>query len=146
MRPRAPRRVEYRAFRPITTRWADNDLYGHINNVQYYAFFDTVVNAHLIERGVLDIHGGETIGYVVETQCNYFSPLAFPDQLEGGLRVDKIGSSSARYGVAIFRQGAEVAAAAGHFIHVYVDRASQRPTALSLALRLELEALRTPGS
>ena len=91
---------------------ADNDIYGHINNVEYYAFFDTVVNAHLIERGVLDIHGSATVGLVVETKCNFFTPLAFPDLLEGGLRVDRIGKSSVQYGVAIFREGAVIAAAA----------------------------------
>jgi len=145
VKPEAPARAGYRAFRPITTRWADNDLYGHINNVQYYAFFDTVVNAHLIERGVLDIHGGSTIGFVVETKCNYFAPLAFPDRIEGGLRVDRIGGSSVRYGVAIFREGADRAAAAGHFVHVYVDRATGRPASIPAPLREELEALLAHG-
>lgn len=144
MRAEPPVRAAYRAFRPITTRWADNDLYGHINNVQYYAYFDTVVNAHLIERGVLDIHGGDTVGFVVETKCSYFAPLAFPDLLEGGLRVDRIGTSSVQYGVAIFRGGSGIAAAAGHFVHVYVDRASGRPTGLPGDLRRELEALLRP--
>lgn len=145
MRPEAPARADYRAFRPITTRWADNDVYGHINNVQYYAFFDTVVNAHLIEHGVLDIHDGATIGFVVETRCNYFAPLAFPDRIEGGLRVDRIGGSSVRYGVAIFREGADRAAAAGHFVHVYVDRTTGRPTSLPAPLRAELEELLAGG-
>jgi acyl-CoA thioester hydrolase len=144
-RPEPPARAAYRAFRPITTRWADNDLYGHVNNVQYYAFFDTVVNGHLIERGVLDIHAGPVIGLVVETTCRYFAPLAFPEPVEGGLRVDRLGCSSVSYGVAIFRAGAERAAAAGHFVHVYVDRATRRPVALPGALRAELERLVLPG-
>lgn len=144
MRPPPPARADFRVFRAITTRWADNDLYGHINNVQYYAFFDTVVNAHLIERGVLDIHRGRIVGFVVETKCSYHAPLAFPDRIEGGLRVERIGGSSVRYGVAIFREGAERAAASGHFVHVYVDRATRRPIALSAGLRQELEALIVP--
>ncbi len=141
MKADAPGRSVYRVFRPIATRWADNDVYGHINNVEYYAFFDTVVNGHLIERGVLDIQDGATIGLVVETKCSYFAPLAFPDRLEGGLRVDRIGASSVQYGVAIFRERAPTAAAAGHFIHVYVDRQTQRPAPLPEDLRTELEAL-----
>lgn len=144
MKPLPPPRADFRAFRPITTRWADNDLYGHINNVQYYAFFDTVVNAHLIERGVLDIHQGRTIGFVVETKCVYHAPLAFPDRIEGALRVERIGGSSVRYGVAIFREGAGQAAASGHFVHVYVDRATGRPAPLPADLRRELEALLVP--
>lgn len=145
MKARAPGRSAYRVFRPIATRWSDNDIYGHINNVEYYAFFDTVVNGHLIDHGVLDIQGGGTIGLVVETGCSYFAPLAFPDRLEGGLRVDRIGTSSVQYGVAIFREGTRTAAAAGHFIHVYVDRDTQRPVPLPDALRTELEALVMPG-
>ena len=145
MRPQAPGRDGYRAFRPITTRWSDNDIYGHINNVQYYSYFDTVVNAHLIEAGVLDIHGGEVVGLVVETKCNYFSPLAFPEPLEGAIRVDRIGGSSVQYGVAIFRAGADTAAAAGHFVHVYVDCETRRPVALPGPLRAELERLAVAG-
>jgi acyl-CoA thioester hydrolase len=137
-----PHRTAYAAFRPITTRWADNDVYGHVNNVQYYAFFDTVVNGHLIERGVLEIERSPVIGLVVETKCSYFAPLAFPDRVEGGLRVDRLGRSSVTYGVAIFRESAEEAAAAGHFVHVYVDRETRRPVALPERLRAELEALR----
>lgn len=144
MRAKAPNRAGYRVFLPITTRWSDNDIYGHINNVNYYAFFDTIVNAHLIECGVLDIHGGGTVGLVVETRCNYFAPLAFPDPLEGGLRVDRIGTSSVRYGVAVFRKDAETAAAAGHFVHVYVDRGSRRPVPLPEDLRAKLEVLIPP--
>lgn len=141
MKVQAPNRSAYRVFRPINTRWSDNDIYGHINNVEYYAFFDTVVNGRLIERGVLDIHNGGVVGLVVETKCNYFTPLAFPDELEGGLRVDRIGTSSVQYGVAIFRKGADIAAAAGYFIHVYVDRENRRPVPLPDKLRAELQAL-----
>ena len=145
MRAEAPSRSAYRAFRPIATRWSDNDIYGHINNVEYYAFFDTVVNGHLIERGVLDIHDGGTVGLVIETKCNYFAPLAFPELLEGGLRVDRIGTSSVQYGIAIFAEDADTAAAAGHFIHVYVDRETRRPGPLPQALREALKPLLLPG-
>lgn len=134
-------RGAYRAFRTITTRWMDNDAYGHVNNVVYYSWFDTVVNAHLIERGVLDIHHGQTIGLVIETQCNYFASVAFPQTVEAGLRVARIGGSSVRYEVGLFVQGEPLTAAKGHFIHVYVDRATRRPTPLPAPLRAELEAL-----
>lgn len=105
-------------FRSIPTRWADNDIYGHVNNVVYYSWFDTAVNAFLIEAGALDIHAGETIGLVVETQCNYFAPLAFPQMVEAGLRVARLGSSSVRYEIGLFAQGEAQTAAAGHFVHV----------------------------
>jgi acyl-CoA thioester hydrolase len=134
-------RAGYRAFRPITTRWMDNDAYGHVNNVVYYSWFDTAVNAYLIEQGVLDIHGGTTIGLVVETQCNYFAPLAFPQAVEAGIRVAKLGTSSVRYEVGLFGAGEPVTAAKGHFIHVYVDRASRKPVPLPAQLRAVLENL-----
>ncbi|MBK0393012.1 acyl-CoA thioesterase [Ramlibacter algicola] len=134
-------RSAYRAFRPITTRWMDNDVYGHVNNVVYYSWFDTAVNAHLIERGALDIHDGTTIGLVVETQCNYFAPLAFPQAVDAGIRVARIGGSSVRYEVGLFGAGEPLTAAKGHFIHVYVDRATRRPAPLPDALRRVLEDL-----
>lgn len=134
-------RADYRAFRSIGTRWADNDVYGHANNVVYYSWFDTAVNAHLIEEGALDIHAGEVIGLVVETHCNYFSPLAFPQTVEAGIRVAEIGTSSVRYEIGLFAQGAERAAAQGHFIHVYVDRARRRPVSLPEKLKSVLENL-----
>ncbi|MCU4122284.1 acyl-CoA thioesterase [Variovorax sp. N23] len=134
-RPRPHRRDGYRAFRRIPTRWADNDMYGHVNNVVYYSWFDTAVNALLIERGALDIHQGQTIGFVVETQCNYFAPLAFPQTVEAGIRVVQAGTSSVRYEIALFAEGADTAAAQGHFVHVYVDRQTQRPVPLPDALR-----------
>jgi len=135
-------RGAYRVFRAITTRWMDNDQYGHVNNVVYYSWFDTAVNAHLIEQGVLDTAGGQTIGLVIETQCQYFAPLAFPQTVEAGIRVAHIGSTSVRYEVGLFAQGAERTAAKGHFVHVYVDRASQRPVPLPAELRTVLEQLR----
>jgi acyl-CoA thioester hydrolase len=140
-KPQPEPRDAYRAFRPITTRWMDNDAYGHVNNVVYYSWFDTAVNAHLVEQGVLDIQGGSTIGLVIETQCNYFSPLAFPQAVEAGIRVAKLGTSSVRYEVGLFGAGAALTAAKGHFIHVYVDRASRRPVPLPAALRAVLENL-----
>lgn len=129
-RPAPLPRDHYRVFRDITTRWMDNDAYGHVNNVVYYSWFDTAVNAYLIERGVLDIERGSPIGLVIETQCNYFEPLAFPQTIEAGIRVGMIGSSSVRYEVGLFAKGAPLCAARGHFVHVYVDRISRRPGAL----------------
>lgn len=140
-KPAPEPRSAYKAFRAITTRWMDNDAYGHVNNVVYYSWFDTVVNAHLIEQGVLDIHAGETIGLVIETQCNYFASVAFPQNIEAGLRVARIGKSSVRYEVGLFVQGEPLTAAKGHFVHVYVDRATRRPTALPAPLQSVLEAL-----
>jgi len=140
-RPVPEPRSAYKAFRAISTRWMDNDIYGHVNNVVYYSWFDTAVNAHLIEQGVLDIHGGQTIGLVIETQCNYFAPLAFPQNVLAGIRVARIGSSSVRYEVGLYADDAELAAAAGHFVHVYVDRDSRRPAPLPAALRKVLEEL-----
>ena len=134
-------RSAYKAFRSIGTRWMDNDAYGHVNNVVYYSWFDTAVNAYLIEHGVLDIHHGESIGLVVETQCNYFSPLAFPQTVEAGLRVARLGSSSVRYEVALFAQDQDLCAACGHFVHVYVDRVSRRPVSLAQPLKQLLETL-----
>jgi acyl-CoA thioester hydrolase len=140
-KPQPEGRAGYKAFRTISTRWMDNDAYGHVNNVVYYSWFDTVVNAHLIEQGALDIHQGETIGLVIETQCNYFAPVEFPQTVEAGLRVARVGNSSVRYEVGLFLQGEPLTAAKGHFIHVYVDRASRRPTDLPPRLKRVLEAL-----
>ena len=140
--PEPAPRAQYCAFQTITTRWADNDVYGHVNNVVYYSWFDTAVNSHLIHQGALDIHEGSTIGLVVETQCQYFESLAFPQNVEAGIRVAHIGSSSVRYEVGLFAEGAPLTAAKGHFVHVYVDRATQRPVPLPTALQQVLEALR----
>jgi acyl-CoA thioester hydrolase len=141
-KPQPEPRSAYRAFQDITTRWMDNDAYGHVNNVVYYSWFDTVVNGHLIREGALDIHRGEVIGLVVETHCNYFAPLEFPKPVEAGLRVAHLGKSSVRYEVGLFAKGAETTAAKGHFVHVYVDRAHRRPAPLPEKLKSVLEALR----
>lgn len=129
-------------FLPITTRWLDNDAYGHINNTVYYSFFDTAVNRYLVEAGALDVASGAVIGLVVETQCNYFAPLGFPQAVEVGLRVAHVGSSSVRYELGVFAAGADQSAARGHFVHVYVDRVTRRPVALPLPLTQALAALR----
>ncbi|ROZ66526.1 thioesterase family protein [Ramlibacter sp. WS9] len=141
-KPQPEPRGAYKTFRTISTRWMDNDAYGHVNNVVYYSWFDTVVNAHLIEEGALDIHHGETIGLVVETQCNYFSSIQFPQMVEAGLRVAHMGKSSVRYEVGLFVHGEPLTAARGHFIHVYVDRATRRPATLPEKLKSVLEALK----
>jgi len=141
-RPQPEARTAFKVFRRIDTRWMDNDVYGHVNNVVYYSWFDTAVNAHLIEQGALDIHQGQTIGLVIETQCNYFAPLAFPQTIEAGIRVAKLGSSSVRYEIGLFAQGENLCAARGHFVHVYVDKETRRPvSALPLKLKTVLETL-----
>lgn len=134
-------RAAYRHFLVIPTRWMDNDVYGHVNNVVYYSYFDTVVNKWLIDSGLLDYLRSETIGLVVETSCSYFRPVAFPDVIAAGLRVAHLGRSSIRYEVGLFRNDESSVAAAGHFIHVYVDRASNRPVAIGEAMRGALQAL-----
>jgi acyl-CoA thioester hydrolase len=141
-KPQPGLREHYPHRSSITTRWMDNDVYGHVNNVQYYSFFDTVVNRYLIQAGALDIHAGATIGLVVETHCNYFAPLAFPQDVEAGLRVAHMGSSSVRYEVGLFAPGEPLAAAQGHFVHVYVDRETRRPVKLPPALLDALAPLR----
>jgi acyl-CoA thioester hydrolase len=123
-------RKSYRAWREIATRWADNDAYGHVNNIVYYGWFDTAVNAWLIERGLLDLANGDPIGLVVETGCRYAKPLAFPEPVEIGLAVERIGGSSVRYRLGAFAKGSADASAEGHFTHVYVDRESRRAKAL----------------
>ncbi|MEY2897618.1 MAG: hypothetical protein RL669_1887 [Pseudomonadota bacterium] len=140
-RPAPHRRADYRHFLDIPTRWADNDAYGHVNNVVYYAWFDTVVNEYLITSGVLDIATGPVIGLVVETQCRYFTELAFPQTVTAALRVAHLGSSSVRYEIGVFGPGAPSAAAQGHFVHVYVDRATRRPAPLPAPLRAALERI-----
>lgn len=139
--PDPAQRDNYRWTMPLTTRWMDNDIYGHINNVIYYAYFDTVANAYLINECGLDIHAGDEIGYIVHSQCHYKSGLAYPDQLDGALRVNRIGNSSVEYGIAIFKADSSTAAAHGTFTHVFVDRASERPRPLSATLRSGLTKL-----
>ena len=141
MRDAPKTRDDFRHFYPITTRWMDNDAYGHVNNVVYYLWFDTVVNQFLIAHGTLDIHAGETIGLVVESHCNYFSPIAFPEPVTAGLCVARLGDSSVRYEVGIFRGDAEIASAQGHFVHVYVDRATRKAISIPAATRAVLETI-----
>ena len=134
-------RTAYRHFLAIPTRWMDNDVYRHVNNVVYYSYFDTAVNHYLIEQDVLDIERSPVIGLVVETACQYFAPIAFPDIVNVGLRVGKLGTSSVRYEIGIFRNEEDSASAQGHFVHVYVERASNRPTPLPGDLRAALEKI-----
>ena len=141
-RPQPLPREAFQHFESITTRWMDNDVYGHVNNVVHYSFFDTAVNRMLIERGVLDIHGGSIIGLVVQTQCHYFDSIAFPQLVQAGVRVVHLGRSSVRYEVALYAQAADLSAARGEFTHVYVDRASRRPVPVPDALRAALEPLK----
>lgn len=135
------RRQDYRTFREITTRWMDNDVYQHVNNVVYYSFFDTAVGQYLIETGALDVQSSPVIGLVAETRCQYFSSLSFPSRVQAGLRVGRLGTTSVRYEIGIFRDADDVAAAQGHFIHVYVDRATNRPVPLPDKLRQVLAPL-----
>ena len=138
-------RDAYRVWRDVTTRWGDNDAYGHVNNTVYYAWFDTAVNAWLIEAGLLDIEKGDPIGLVVETGCRYARPLAYPEPVEVGLAVEHVGRSSVRYRLGVFARGSAEAAAQGHFVHVYVARDSRRPAPLPEAWRQALEAIRLSG-
>jgi acyl-CoA thioester hydrolase len=142
-RPARGRRRDYALARPIATRWMDNDVYGHVNNVVYYSFFDTAVNAALIERGLLDPASSEVIGLVAETGCRYHASLSFPEEVTAMLRVAHLGRSSVRYEIGLFGQGEDFAAAEGHFVHVYVDSRTRRPAPLPEVLRGFLETLRT---
>jgi len=141
----APTRDDYPIFYPISTRWEDNDIYGHINNVVYYSYFDTAANRYLIEQGGLDINDGSVVGYVVNSGCAYHAPLAHPDELEAGERVDRLGTSSVQYGIAIFRKGASTAAANGHFVHVFVERAKDKSVPIPLNIRSALEKILVSG-
>jgi len=139
------RRASYGYFLVIPTRWMDNDTYGHVNNVVYYSYFDTAVNAHLIHSGGLDIRDGPAVGLVAETFCRFHKALSFPDVIDAGLRVAKLGKSSVKYEIALFRQGDDEPAATGHFVHVWVDRATQRPTPVPAAIRTALSPLLVAG-
>jgi acyl-CoA thioester hydrolase len=145
-RPTPTLKGTYPHLVPLSTRWSDNDAYGHLNNVIYYSLFDTAVNRHLIDNGVLDIATSPVIGVVVETRCTYFASLAYPDAIEVGLKVVTLGTSSVTYDVAIFRAGQERAAAVGSFTHVYVERATNRPVGIPDAVRRVLAALSDAGS
>ena len=135
------RRADYVHFLRIPTRWMDNDVYGHVNNVVYYAYFDTVINRFLIDEGGLDIHAGAAIGLCVESHCQYLAPIAFPDDVDAGLRVGKLGTSSVRYELGLFRAGEEEPCAFGHFVHVFVERATRKKTAVPDPLRAALARL-----
>jgi acyl-CoA thioester hydrolase len=134
-------RNDYKYFYPITTRWMDNDIYGHVNNVTYYSYFDTAVNTYLIEQAGLNIKDAPIVGYVVNSSCNYLSSLAFPDEIEAGLRVNKIGNSSVTYGVGIFKKGEDKICAYGDFVHVFVNRAENKSVAIPEQIRKALEGL-----
>ena len=141
MRDTPKTKKDFKHFYPITTRWMDNDAYGHVNNVVYYLWFDTVVNQFLISHGTLDIHNGEAIGLVIESHCNYFAPVTFPEPVTAGLCVSKLGNSSVRYEVGIFRGDEDQVAAQGHFVHVYVDRLTRKPISMPSATRTLLETI-----
>ena len=135
-------REDYRHFLPIPTRWMDNDLYGHVNNVVYYAYFDTIINRYLIEAGKLDIQAGAVIGIALETSCRFFRSFAYPELVEAGMRVGHLGRTSVRYEVGLFGQGESEARAEGHFVHVFVERGSQKPTAIPEQIRAALERIK----
>jgi acyl-CoA thioester hydrolase len=141
---RAPptRRSDFPYWMPVATRWHDNDIYGHVNNVVYYSYFDTLVNAHAIAQGAFDLHGAPVIGLVVESGCRYHAPLTFPEAIDAGLRVARLGRSSVTYRIGLFSAGSDSAAADGHFTHVMVDRATRRPVDVPAPLRAALDRLK----
>jgi acyl-CoA thioester hydrolase len=141
----AERRVDYKHFLAIPTRWIDNDIYGHVNNVRYYEYFDTVINRYLIDEGGLDIHRAPVIGIAVETMCRFHRSLAYPDLVDAGLRVGRLGNSSVRYEIGLFRHGDEEPAATGHFVHVFVVRDGQKPVPIPPAIRTALARLTIDG-
>jgi len=134
-------RDQYPHFLPIPTRWMDNDLYGHVNNVVYYSYFDTVVNRYLIDPGGLDIHNGTVVGIVAETQCRFFKSFTYPETVQAGLRVGRLGNSSVRYEIGLFAEGEDAARAEGHFVHVFVERGSNRPVPIPGGIRKALQRL-----
>ncbi len=136
------RRADYKHFMPLQTRWMDNDLYGHVNNVVYYSYFDTLLNRYLIDHGGLDIQKGQIIGIAVETLCRFHKSFAYPETIDGALRVGKLGTSSVRYEIGLFAQGEDLARAEGHFVHVFVDRSTQRPTPIPERIRTALARIR----
>lgn len=134
-------RSTYRYFVPVTTRWMDNDAYGHVNNVTYYSWFDTAANHYLVTEGGLDIHNGAVIGVVVESGCRYHEPVSYPDPIEVGIRVDELRGRAVRYGIAVFRAAGDRAIAEGHFVHVFVDRTSRKPVSIPESIRGALARL-----
>jgi len=139
-------RDRYAHFIPITTRWMDNDVYRHVNNVVYYSFFDTAVNEYMLRQGVLDLHDSPIVCLVVETGCQYFSPISFPDAVQCGLRVARLGNSSVRFEIGVFRNADDTAVAQGHFVHVACDRDTRRPLPMPAAMRAALEKLQRAGN
>lgn len=135
------RRKHYRHFMKIPTRWIDNDIYAHVNNATYYTYFDTIINHYLIEEGGLDPVNGDSVGYAIETFCRYFAPIAFPDVLDLALRIGTLGNSSVRYELAIFKDGIDEPCAIGHFVHVFVDRVTEKPTPITGKMRVAMEKL-----
>ncbi len=134
-------RDNYKQFYPVTTRWMDNDYYGHVNNVTYYSYFDTAANQYLIEQGGLDLKNASVIGVVVNSSCTYKSSVAYPQRLEAGLRVDRLGNSSVQYGLAIFAESADQASAFGHFVHVFVNRETNQSVPIPADIRTALEKI-----
>ncbi|MEL6522960.1 MAG: thioesterase family protein [Pseudomonadota bacterium] len=144
-RPVPDTRAAYAHFEPLATRWADNDIYGHMNNAVHYQLFDTAVNGFLVRRGILDMGQSETVFLVVSSSCDYFAELAFPDRVDAGLRVARLGSSSVRYEIGLFQGDAETAAAQGHFVHVNVGRADRKPQPMAGPVRAILQELVVAG-
>ena len=140
-RPAAATRADFKAWRKLTTRWADNDAYGHVNNTVYYEWFDSAVNAWMVDQGMLDIASGDPIALVVETRCTYAAPVAFPQDVDVGLGVAQLGRSSIRYRIGVFAEGSDAAAAEGEFVHVVVDRATRRPVEIPTDWRMKLDAI-----
>lgn len=134
-------RADYKIFYPVTTRWMDNDIYGHVNNVTYYSYFDTAANTFLINHCGLDIHKGDIVGFVVSSGCEYLAPIAFPDKIEVGIRIDRLGNSSVQYGLGIFKDKEVQACAFGHFIHVFVDREANKPVRIPDYMRKNMEKI-----
>lgn len=141
---RLPARGDYVYFTRLQTRWMDNDVYGHINNVNYYSFFDTAVNKYTIEVGGLDIHHGDAIGLVIESMCRYHQPASFPEELEAGMNVVHLGNSSVKYDIALFRDASDEPVVSGHFVHVFVDRDSRKPRPIPASMRAGMEKLLKP--
>ena len=141
-----PRRGDYRVLKQVTTRWIDNDIYGHVNNTHYFSYFDSVINEYLIKEGGLDIRGGTVVGFMVSSQCEYFGPLSYPQVVEIGLRTEHLGNSSVKYGVAAFGEGEDDARASGSMIHVFVDRTTSKPVSIPAPIRRALQAIYRPSS
>ena len=140
-----PQRADYRTFRRVTTRWMDNDVYGHVNNAHYFSYFDSAINAVLVADGGLDIQRGPVVGFVVSSGCDFHAPVAYPQPVEVGIRVEELGRSSVRYGVALFADGDDRARASGHMVHVFVNRETGKPTPIPDPIRSALSRLAVPA-